>query len=107
MKKLNDNNWQCFVIHVPIDNGKLSLVALPDYESILVNDVFYYMDRNYPWDYEYQEILGETIKVKKNPKRNQNMFLPVIGLKINLYSSTAVSRDGKIKIVKRADKNDK
>jgi hypothetical protein len=81
--------------------------ALPDYESILVNDVFYYMDRDYPWDYEYKEIEGEKVKVKKNPKRNQNLFLPVIGLRVNLYSSTAFNKKGEIRIVKRADKNDK
>ena len=34
MKKLNDKNWQCFVLHKLIGDDKISEKPLPDFESM-------------------------------------------------------------------------
>ena len=83
MKNLNKANMQVFVHHVPIDNS-VNKNVLPDYEGILVGSRF--------------------DKIRREPKAPKKLLCPVIGLKVNLYSSTATCRHGKMKILHR--KND-
>ena len=45
--------------------------------------------------------------IKKRPKTGKVLFQPLIGLKVNLYSCVAMNYFGEIKIVKRADDNDR
>ena len=58
-------------------------------------------------DYESIQIGIELSMIKKRPKTGKVLFQPLIGLKVNLYSCVAMNYFGEIKIVKRADDNDR
>lgn len=56
--------------------------SLPDYESISIG------------------LFWPQRKIKK--LKNKNLQLPLIGLKVNLYSSIVINKFGELKVVQRA-----
>ena len=80
---------------------------MPDYESILISNEFNEQGKNYPWNVEYHTVCGEKLMFYKDKEISKKLFCPAIGLNLNLYSCTAICQHGKMKVVSRAEKNDK
>ena len=90
MGKINNSNWQYFVIGFQLPEEtqmvqQISMKPLPDYECIL---------------------LGLKLNnLKKNRKPSKVQELVVIGAQVNLYSCTLISKEGQFKILRKAPSN--
>ena len=104
MKDVNENNWQYNAVLVPLGKKEISVQPLPDLESMMIRGEFNKMSEYYPWNYETVEIMNETMMVKRETETEtcRVVHCPLIDTKVNSYSCTGTTKQGKIIIIKPA-----
>lgn len=87
MKKLNEMNWQYMVVAFSLLDHKVSINHLPDFECI--------------------QIANRRTEIRKKPSSSKLIDMVAIGLKANLYSMVGKNLKKGIKILRRAQNNNR
>ena len=86
MAKMNDVNWQVFLKHISDKPpAKMTQKPLHDYEGIQIN--------------------LELRAIKNDAKTSKLLQLPVLGLRVNLYSGSVTNQKGEVKMFMLTETN--